>query len=105
MEYYSVVKSTEPSNYKETWRELGCILSEGGQQDKAPRCRLAAARHSGKGGTTETGKEERFPGAGAAVERRSTEVLAAVKLLCDAGIWVHVLVRLSQPRERTTPRA
>lgn len=42
----------------------------------------AAGWHSGKGGTMETGKEEGFPGAGVAVERRSTEVLGAVKLLC-----------------------
>ena len=54
---YSVLKRSELSSHKKTWRKLNGILqSEGSLCEKAIYCLIPTIQHSGKGKTTETKK-------------------------------------------------
>ena len=62
---YSVLKRSELSSHKNTWRKLNGILqSEGSICEKAIYCLIPTIQHSGKGKTTETKKYQWLPGVG-----------------------------------------
>ena len=57
MEYYSVLKETEPSIHEKTWRDLKCILlSERSQSVKSTYCVIPTIWESGKDKTMGTWK-------------------------------------------------